>query len=345
MATIVCQGLQSCLESHLVEPRTLRLKLSSSIPLLSPQPHELLAMKSFISESNTKEVSEKCQTSKNSDMGGGWSFLQALSNVSQQGHKVEKESLYVHPLVKRSTSTLSEKSLSLCTENLGNETGTDIIDDVSAESNIFSEFSLDSTKGANLPRMEEQKEKQSSQCLVAKKAKARSFPPPLTTISGRDSLHVRPHREDGRLVIKAIKAPPKQSCFQAERTNGRLRLCLLENYAPRFDYEESVSKEEENEGTVEDNEKEEDEKDSNAEKEEKEDIGDNVDEQVGEGKVGDVSSLEEEEEETDGNFVNVGTEMGMEKYERPRCRRRCKQGSEQEKKTMLNWEPLWVATS
>ncbi|KAF3457178.1 hypothetical protein FNV43_RR01835 [Rhamnella rubrinervis] len=342
MATIVCQGLQSCLESHLVEPRTLRLKLSSSVPLLSQQPHELLAMKSLISESSSKEVSDKCQTSKNSDMGGGWSFLQALSNGSQQGQKLEKESLYVHPLVKRSASTLSEKSLSLCTENLGSETGTDIIDD-GDESNIFSEISVDSTEGVNLPRMEEQREKQSSQCLVAKKAKARSFPPPLTTISGRDSLHVRPHREDGRLIIKAVKAPSKQSCFQAERTNGRLRLCLLENYAPCFDYQKSVNYEEENEGVEEDNEK-----DSNIEEEEEEeeDIDDNVEEQVGEGKAGDVGSLEEEEqEEMDGNFVNVGAEMGVEKYEsRPRCSRRCKQGSDQEKKTLLNWEPLWVAS-
>lgn len=319
MATVVCQGVQ-CLESLIVEPRTLNLKLST-------------------------EVSENCQSFKNSDV-GGWSFLQALSNGSQQGPELGKESLYVHPLVKRSASTLSEKSLSLCTENLGNETGTDIIADT--ESNIFSEFSGDSTEEVNLPQMEEQREKKSGQCLVAKKAKARNFPPPLTTISGRESLQFRPHREGGRLIIKAVQAPSKQSCFQADRSDGRLRLCLLENNAPSFDYRESYINGVENEGKEGDKQKEEDENDSNFEDEEKEE-DDNAEEQEGGGIRADVSlpeeeEEEEEEEEMDGNHANVGGEMEIKKYKRPRRGSRCK-GCEQEKEPLLNWKALLVATS
>ncbi|XP_015888005.1 protein FANTASTIC FOUR 1 [Ziziphus jujuba] len=358
MATIVCQGLQPCLESHIVEPRTLRLKLSSSssIPQF-PQTHELSAMKSCFMDSNTREFAEKKQiimnhhhhhlqdnnnqNSKNSDLGGGWSFLQALSH--QVVPKVDKETIYVHPLVKRSSSTLSEKSLELCTENLGNETGTDMI-----ESNIFSEKELSvdcfSTVVGNdyLPQKEEQscKEEKQSQPFVAKKATDRSFPPPLTTIRGRDSLQVRPQRENGRLIIKAVKAPLKQSCFQAERSNGRLRLCLLENFAHGFDseFERATINGEEifSENEIE----EDDENDSKEEEEEGEEEDDG--EQVGEEKRDEVEvGLEKE---MDGNYVKAGGETGiMEKYGRPSCR--CKEGSEQENKTVvLNWEPLLVTS-
>lgn len=342
MATIVCQGLQSCLESHLVEPRTLRLKLSSSSMPQSSQTQELLAMKSCFPDSNTREEAEKKQiiknhlqnnnqNSKKSDV-GGWSFLQALSNGSSQ-EQVPKETIYVHPLVKRPSSTLSEKSLKLCTENLGNETGTDMI----MESNIFSEELCSKVVGNYLPRKEEQdKEKQKqSQGSIAKKAKAPSFPPPLTTISGRDCLQVRHQRVNGRLIIEAVKAPSKQSCFQAERSNGRLRLCLLENFAPRFDSQLET-------GIIdgkEINEKAKDENDSKEEEDEEEDVG----EEACEGKRDGVEVVGMEKE-MDGNYVKAGGEIGMmEKYERPSCR--CKEGSEQEKKTVvLNWEPLWVTS-
>ncbi|XP_022762028.1 protein FANTASTIC FOUR 3 [Durio zibethinus] len=329
MATIVCrQGPQSCLESQLVEPRALRLTLSSARPHFC-QPFEL-AIKSCFFDSNTKEIEEKCcyeeisnktvslhdkHTSSDPDM-GGWSFLQLLSNGPQSSKEmVEKENTYVHPLVKRSWSTLSEKSLELCTENLGNETGSDILED-----SIF-KLSASDCEGGNSPTRKQHKLRQ---LLGAKKAISLNFPPPLTTISGSECLQVRPHREDGRLVIKAVKAPSTRTLFQAERSNGRLRLCLLKYSTPSFDYEEETA-DEESEGNNEDNKEEEFENDSNYEAEEEEQ-GAYLEEGI-DGKRAD----------------DIGAAMGMKRFQRP-GRGRCKEG-ENENKGLLNWEPFWVATS
>ncbi|KAL5541625.1 hypothetical protein UlMin_009335 [Ulmus minor] len=310
MATIVCQ---QGLDSQIVEPRTLRMKLSSNLPHLSP-PLEILALKSCFSDSKREDFVNKkehhareSQATKSSDTAcGGWSFLQALSNGSSQGPKVEREDTYVHPLVKRSSSKLNEASLRLCTENLGNETGTDI-----ADSGIFPN-SYESEEKSRLPAMERQTKRQIE-------AKPRDFPPPLTTISGSESLQVRPHREDGRLVIKAVKAPLRRSYFQAERSNGRLRLCLLRNCPSNLDSEmESVEKEEENE-----EEEEEEQEQGVGEEEEEEDL-----------------SLSEEMDE---KKLENGGEIGIKKFERPSRGRTCKESGEHENKTLILLN--WVASS
>lgn len=201
MSSIVCQGLQSCLDSPIIEQTTLRLKLAS------PKPHF----------SKPKEFREKChfketETSKTTDSSlnslppnpksGCWNFAQLLLD-SSSGPK-QSTSFVHHSHVK-----LSEKSLELCTETLGCETGSDVTDNT-----VFWPCSSNSGK----------KEKKSTN----RKLKSREFPPPLTTISGSGSLLVRPHREDGRLIIKAVFAQ-SNSCFQAERSDGRLRLRLLKN--------------------------------------------------------------------------------------------------------------------
>ncbi|KAE8717598.1 hypothetical protein F3Y22_tig00110044pilonHSYRG00253 [Hibiscus syriacus] len=163
MATIVChhhQSLPSCLESLMVEPTALRLTLSSSRPHsvnLNPEP-------------------------------GGWSVLQAMFDgprlsIEGNGHT------YVHPLVERSLSALSDKSLELCTENLGSETGSDdVLDD---GDDIFS-----LSPSLNPPTWKQHKSRRVS---GGKKAIGVDFPPPLTTISGAESIRVRPYRENGRL--------------------------------------------------------------------------------------------------------------------------------------------------
>ncbi|CAB4262941.1 unnamed protein product [Prunus armeniaca] len=273
MATIVCQGLQSCLDSHLVEPRTLRLKFSAPVAhYFSPNP----GVKSWFPEANYIEEprEEKCHyeepcinkpvdvhdnnkaTSKTSDL-GGWSFLQAVSNISQQDpHKGDKEI----------STKLTEKSLELCTEDLGSETGTIITED-----NIFSSDSEAEARGKNVMPREQQKKRQFS---GGKKGNVvHSFPPPLTTISGSDSIQVRPHREDGRLIMKAVMAPTTQSCFQAERSNGRLRLCFSKHFAPNFDSEE-IAAQDDNEGCENDRSEEEEE----AEQQDQEVVGENKEE-------------------------------------------------------------------
>ncbi|KAE8728130.1 Phosphatase 2C 70 [Hibiscus syriacus] len=265
MATIVChhhhQGLQSCLESPMIEQRVLRLTLSSS------RPHSV--------NSNPEP--------------GGWSLLQAMFDgprLSIEGNG----NTYVHPLVKRSLSALSDKNLELCTENLGSETGSDDVlnDDI---------FSL--LPSSNTPTGKQHKSRRVS---GGKKAIGVDFPPPLTTISGAESLRVRPYREKGRLVITAEKAPYNSTIFRAERSNGRLRLCILK------DYEEETAADEEN------------------------DNNDNIDNKDG----------EEEEFENDSNTAIVEKEeeeMGRAKFERRESRgggcgggARCEGGGHEEQK-------------
>ncbi|KAK7405882.1 hypothetical protein VNO78_07494 [Psophocarpus tetragonolobus] len=82
---------------------------------------------------------------------------------------------------------LSPKSLELCTENLGNETGTNITD------NTIDHF-LSSSSSHSLSRTTNEPRKKLHQ--------ARTFPPPLTTIR---VIRVTPQREPGRLVLQLTK--------------------------------------------------------------------------------------------------------------------------------------------
>ncbi|KAL6505128.1 hypothetical protein OROGR_024945 [Orobanche gracilis] len=129
------------------------------------------------------------------------------------------EQVYVHPLVKRSSSSLSTKSLEMCTESLGCETGDNIVSD-------YDDFSCH----AFLEKQCFSKNKPAKNRESAKKfKKTNNFPPPLTSISGNEGVQVRTHREGGRLVIKAFSFPYGGNYFQAERENGRLKLSLVED--------------------------------------------------------------------------------------------------------------------
>ncbi|KAL7220492.1 hypothetical protein ACSBR2_013385 [Camellia fascicularis] len=118
-----------------------------------------------------------------------------------------------------SSSILSTKSLELCTENLGSETGTDTIE--------ISKFCLYYPASNDKQEAKTGEESKSSKHMEFKKVgnlHSRDFPPPLTTMNGGNSLQVRPHREGGRLVIEAVEDPKQQRYFQVERGHGRLRL-------------------------------------------------------------------------------------------------------------------------
>ncbi|XP_055830616.1 protein FANTASTIC FOUR 2 [Solanum dulcamara] len=147
-------------------------------------------------------------TSEEVDDIGGWSFIQDVSNPKKDNNEV-----YVHPLVKRSSNTLSIKSLEMCTESLGSETGSDI-------SESMKEHTFE-TENSHLARR--------SKCK--KHNRITNFPPPLTSIG----VQVRQYRQGGRLILKAT---PISSCFKAERLNGRLRLSLWNNSeAPDDEYD------------------------------------------------------------------------------------------------------------
>ncbi|KAI5423507.1 protein FANTASTIC FOUR 3 [Lathyrus oleraceus] len=334
MATIVCHGLPSSLDSHLVESRIHNLRLSSPKPLTN-QPIDLPSKTCFL-ESNTKSNEDS------------WSSIQSLSksNASQ-------ESTYVHPNVKLPWQKLSSKSLELCTENLGNETGADIL-----ESSIDF-FSLTSSPCDKLDTKEQKKN--SCKNLGGEKVRTKDFPPPLKSMRGLESLRVKPHRENGRLVIELTKVPSSVSCFQAERSNGRLRLSFW-NGVDEEDEDDGEEEKEDNTNEVEeciiDNENEMNEVEEcitdNKESNEVEECiidKENEDRDIYEVQTPTQtreSRMEKENEDRDIYKVQTPTqtrESRMEKYERESRRRSCKEiGKHENNEMLINWgEPLWLA--
>ncbi|KAI3897953.1 hypothetical protein MKX03_027180 [Papaver bracteatum] len=189
---------------------------------------------------------------------------------------------YVHPLVKQSKSCLSLKSLEICTENLGSESGSD--------GYPHSDISLSDTE-------EEDKEEAAIEQIVEERSEVvkfdknelvavnyskkysspssgapRSFPPQLKSLSkpGGAGMQMRTHRKDGRLVLEAVSVPTSQNCFNAQRQDGRLVLTFtptipesksLEdvfetdeevefNFSPDNEIEEPTKEEEEYKGLV-----------------------------------------------------------------------------------------------
>lgn len=291
MTSIVCQGLQSCLEPRLIEPRILRPKLAppkSNSRQENPQNHE---------EENDNKNGKS----------GGWSFIKALTNTPQNPKQVtETEKVYIHPLAKRSSSVLSKKSLEMCTEGLGSETGSDI-------SESSDELSLNMAKSYPIPPTK-------SRELGRKLSQGgENFPPPLTSISGSDGVRVRPLREGGRLVIEAVTVTSCNGYFQAERGDGRLRLCLLKDSTENC-HNEEVYDDDGDDGDDGDDDDEEGEE------------GDYDDDKWDEGMGGDSGNVE-------GEIANI--------LELPCCRpSRCKEsGRENNNKGMSNWGQFWVAIS
>ncbi|KAL5070183.1 hypothetical protein RYX36_021070 [Vicia faba] len=335
MAATVCHpGLQLHLETQLVESRTLRLRLPS------PKQSIDLAFKSCFTDSNIKTQHQheenininmninKTETFQSKSNNGGWNFLDALSNISQNTSTKETTTTtatgYVHPQQKRSSLVLSPKSLEMCTENLGNESGTDIV-----ENDML--LSL-------MGKTEEREQQPCREVLGgSKKAKIQNFPPPLTTIRGSESLRVRPRRQDGRLVIEVTKVPPRTSCFEADRSHGRLRLCFSINPTPEEEQEQEQEQEEYDGDVVDDVD---DVIDENEEVFNEEEFSEN-------GKIGgEIKDVEEETEEKvveSGIVVACGetkdkdSDVRMKKYESVR---KCKEGGESE-----NNETIWMAAT
>ncbi|KAJ4969003.1 hypothetical protein NE237_015704 [Protea cynaroides] len=209
------------------------------------------------SDSDSDKNNKNQSSSSRGDM-GGWSFIQALGNTSlapKPAAAEEKEKLYIHPLT-RSSSTLSKRSLDMCTEDLGSETGS-----VISEEEII----------INSSDCDRRRERPKSSLQQPTKVNSREFPPPLTTVSGDSQVQVRTYRERGRLVMTAVRVPCSHSYFQAERGDGRLRLHLSRNYIQRFEPEfdsqltEVIEEEEDNE------EEEQEEEEQEEEEEEEED--------------------------------------------------------------------------
>lgn len=150
------------------------------------------------------------------------------SILSEKSKDKEVESPpYVHPLVKRSSSSLTKKSLEICTEGLGSETGSE-----GFPSNPSSETGDAEGKPKPKPQIEQEQVRvianynYSAAAAARATKKPRTFPPPIP------SLQMHSHRESGRLVLEASLFPPNKqpnNFFQTQRQDGRLLLTLLNN--------------------------------------------------------------------------------------------------------------------
>ncbi|KAJ3697736.1 hypothetical protein LUZ61_001441 [Rhynchospora tenuis] len=138
---------------------------------------------------------------------------------------------------------MSQKSLEICTESLGSETGSEFSSD---ESNYFSSDSdSDDSEFETLSKKKRliNKDNNKGHSMVENKdltavnyhcsggsGGGRTFPPPLPSIARRDGqpcVRMQQHRQDGRLVVQAV--PVRSNTYlHANRHEGRLRLCFID---------------------------------------------------------------------------------------------------------------------
>ncbi|XP_050386621.1 protein FANTASTIC FOUR 1-like [Argentina anserina] len=240
-STTVChQELQLCVESLV------------KLQLVPAKPTEVVTIP------ETQEVGETSDKTS-------WSFLQAFTTVIQNPKtETETEEVYVHPLDKRSALVLSPRSLEMCTENLGSETGCDESSDdmsfpllqssdipvLSLEAEKTPTFSASEESIVETPRLSETDP--SPKRLVRRVNGRNNFPPPLTSLSDSNGVQLLPRRESGRLVLKAVHVTSPGHYFEAERGDGRLRLRLLMDMPLNSEEVEEDDDEEEDEAVKED---------------------------------------------------------------------------------------------
>lgn len=151
---------------------------------------------------------------------------------------------YVHPLVKRSQSSLSKKSLEICTESLGSETGSDVLSSYPPFENgdaVENKEEEQQEQKVEVEAHEAEEDdfevpKYNYTASAKKSSLSRSFPPPLPSLSCQDgpSLHMRYRRDNGRIVLEAVSVPP-QNNFCTQRQDGRLVLTFANQQSKEDD--------------------------------------------------------------------------------------------------------------
>ncbi|KAL0558935.1 hypothetical protein IC582_003523 [Cucumis melo] len=138
---------------------------------------------------------------------------------------------YVHPLLKRSGKCLSEKSLEICTESLGSETGSDGFSSYPSSENGDTDDENEENMIESTQTFEMENQWKPVKISHKKSPPRRSLPPPLPTLSGPDgeTLRMQPRRDNGRLVLEAMSVP-SQNNFHAQRQDGRLVLTLINRH-------------------------------------------------------------------------------------------------------------------
>ncbi|KAF0914856.1 hypothetical protein E2562_032531 [Oryza meyeriana var. granulata] len=154
-----------------------------------------------------------------------WNMIQSQRPVASPvaAGKQQQAAPYVHPLVRRSSSLLSQKSLEICTESLGSETGSDGFSDA------------DGSTDRSCPGSDDDSDDGAEE-VAARASPPRSFPPPLPSLARRTvgAVQMRQDRRDGRLVVKAVPVP-SATLFRAQRCGGRLLLSFADTTAPASD--------------------------------------------------------------------------------------------------------------
>ncbi|CAH9146242.1 unnamed protein product [Cuscuta epithymum] len=138
--------------------------------------------------------------------GDGWSSIQNLSS------NATAPCVHCH---KSSYRRMSEKSLAMCTEILGSETGADFIDNDLLSSLLSSHTS---------PGMQQDDKLMRKSSNMKRNSRSNNFPPPLSTIRGATSLHLTSRREGGKLEIMAAEVPSRNSFREVDPSNGRLKI-------------------------------------------------------------------------------------------------------------------------
>lgn len=253
------QGIVSILGyefDQITKAASLRRTLSAD---MSSKPW--LAQNGFLLPPMKRVASSEELTNKNNGSSFEPTQDDIWASIVSQKAKSEGDSTlpphYVHPLVKRSSSALSNKSLEICTESLGSETGSDRFSSYAPSETGDTIEDKDVAQVTQLQPQEEKEKWQPSSLKeppfakynfsTAKKSPPKSFPPPIPSMAQRDgpSLHMKPHREDGRLVLEAISIP-SQNCFRAHRQEGRLLLAFANNTLDKeLDLEEVMNEEDE----------------------------------------------------------------------------------------------------
>ncbi|CAL4930240.1 unnamed protein product [Urochloa decumbens] len=144
-----------------------------------------------------------------------WNMIQA-----QKPAAPAKQAAYVHPLVRRSSSLLTQKSLEICTESLGSETGSDGFSDADGSATDRSD--------------DDDREEESVVAPRAPPPPSRAFPPPLPSLARRkveSTMEMRQERQDGRLLVRVVPVT-SSTLFRAQRRGGRLLLSFADTAAP-----------------------------------------------------------------------------------------------------------------
>ncbi|KAK2640852.1 hypothetical protein Ddye_022615 [Dipteronia dyeriana] len=203
-----------------------------------------------------------------------WTSIQNDKNNKD----LDLEKPYIHPLVKRSSS-LSEKSLEICTESLGSETGSD----------VFSSYPSSETEDDKEINEQQQQQQQAQEMsfdvedvhvhipkynyVVGNKkscSQSRSFPPPIPSLLSREdgaSIHMQSRRDNGRLVLEAVSVPTTNN-FKAQRHDGRLVLTFIETHEQQLSKNYNYQEEEEEEDVFDNFEEEEEEEEESEDDEE-----------------------------------------------------------------------------